>query len=91
MEPLSKLFERFEVVCQTAATFVAFIREGAQGEVLDRLSSKARQTLKLGSALAKFDYRGNSLTYVAPDRLIVRLKDAGTLEDAKALLREIFG
>ena len=91
MDALGKLFERVEVVCQTAATFVAYIRDGLQDEVLAKLNAKAKQTLKLGAALIKFDYKGNSLTYVAPDRLLIRLKDAGTLEDAKAVLQELVG
>ncbi|MEM1567210.1 MAG: hypothetical protein QW448_04490 [Thermofilaceae archaeon] len=88
---LEDLFSRIEVVCQTAATFVAFIREGAQEEILRRLSSKAKVSLKLGEALVKFDYGGHSLTYVAPDRLLIRLRDSGTLEDAKELLLKLLG
>jgi len=86
---LAELIERVEVVCQSAATFLALIRKGCEGEVLRRLESRAKATIKIGAALAKFDYKGHSLTYVAPDRLIVRLKDSGTLEDAKALLAEL--
>lgn len=91
MEALENLFTRVEVVCQTAATFVAFIREGAQERVLAKLSARAKPKLKLGSALTKFDYNGHSLTYVAPDRLLIRLRDAGTLEDARLLLAELLG
>jgi hypothetical protein len=87
---LSGLIERVEVVCQSAATFLALIKKGSEDEVLRRLEAKAKQSIKIGAALVKFDYKGHSLTYVAPDRLIVRLKDSGTLEDAKALLVEIF-
>jgi hypothetical protein len=86
---LPELVEKVEVVCQSAATFLAMIRKGREEEVLKRLEARARATIKIGAALAKFDYKGHSLTYVAPDRLIVRLKDAGTLEDAKALLAEL--
>lgn len=88
---LEDFFSRVEVVCQTAATFVAFIREGAQSEVLKRISSKAKVSLKLGEALVKFDYSGHSLTYVAPDRLLIRLRDSGTLEDVKSLLLDLLG
>jgi len=86
---LPELVEKVEVVCQSAATFLAMIRRGREEEVLKRLEARAKATIKIGAALAKFDYKGHSLTYVAPDRLIVRLKDAGTLEDAKALLAEL--
>jgi hypothetical protein len=86
---LPELVEKVEVVCQSAATFLAMIRKGREEEVLKRLEARAKATIKIGAALAKFDYKGHSLTYVAPDRLIVRLKDAGTLEDAKALLAEL--
>mgnify|MGYP000157703669 CR=1 FL=1 len=87
---LPELIERIEVVCQSAATFLALIKKGREGEVLKRLEARAKQSIKIGAALAKFDYKGHSLTYVAPDRLIVRLKDSGTLDDAKTLLAEIF-
>ena len=89
MSSLPELVEKVEVVCQSAATFLAMIRKGHEEEVLKRLEARAKATIKIGAALAKFDYKGHSLTYVAPDRLIVRLKDAGTLEDAKALLAEL--
>ncbi|MCC6049189.1 MAG: hypothetical protein LM580_00680 [Thermofilum sp.] len=89
MSSLPELVEKVEVVCQSAATFLAMIRKGREEEVLKRLEARAKATIKIGAALAKFDYKGHSLTYVAPDRLIVRLKDAGTLEDAKALLAEL--
>ena len=89
MSSLPELVEKVEVVCQSAATFLAMIRRGREEEVLKRLEARAKATIKIGAALAKFDYKGHSLTYVAPDRLIVRLKDAGTLEDAKALLAEL--
>jgi len=89
MSELERYFTRVDVVCQTAATFVAFIREGAQEEVLAKLNAKARPRLKLGGALIKFDYRGHSLTYVAPDRLLIKLQEGGTLSDAKNLLSEL--
>lgn len=86
---LSELIERVEVVCQSAATFLALIKKGSEEEVLKRLEARAKMSIKIGSAMAKFDYKGHSLTYVAPDRLIVRFKDSGTLEDVKALLAEL--
>lgn len=88
---LPKFIKQVEVVCQSAATFLALIESGAEEEVVKRLEAKAKQTLKIGTALAKYDYHGHSLTYVAPDRLIVRLRGSGTLEDAKALLSELLG
>ncbi|MCS7104170.1 MAG: hypothetical protein NZ954_01210 [Thermofilaceae archaeon] len=88
-ENIDKFFERVDIVCQTAATFLATIRKGYEDEVIKRLSRRARQKLKLGSALMKYDYKGQSLTYVAPDRLIIRLNEAGTLEDAKVILNEL--
>ncbi|MCD6357595.1 MAG: hypothetical protein DRJ96_00970 [Thermoprotei archaeon] len=88
---LNVLFERIDVVCQTSGTYLAIIRPGRSGEVLEKLKSRARVRLKLGSALVKYEYGGASITYVAPNRLIVRLRDSGTLEEVKALLLKLVG
>ncbi|RLF00894.1 MAG: hypothetical protein DRJ57_00220 [Thermoprotei archaeon] len=88
---LNVLFERIDVVCQTSGTYLAIIRPGRSGEVLEKLRSRARVRLKLGSALMKYEYEGASITYVAPNRLIVRLRDSGTLEEVKALLLKLVG
>lgn len=86
-----EFFEKFDVVCQTSGTYLALIKPGKEEEVLATLKRKAKVKLKLGDALVKFDYGGNSLTYVAPNRLIIRLKDAGTLREAESLASEIMG
>lgn len=84
-----EFFEKFDVVCQTSGTYLALIKPGKEEEVLATLRRKAKVKLKLGDALVKFDYRENSLTYVAPNRLIIRLKDVGTLKEAESLMSEI--
>ena len=91
MASLNELFERFEVVCKTSGTYLALIRPGKEKAVLTALNEKAKIKLKLGSALVKYDYSGNSLTYVAPNRVIIKLRDSGSLSDAKALMAEIVG
>lgn len=88
-DALDELFEKYDVVCQSAATFLAVIRSGAENEVLRRVGARVEPRLMLGSALVKYEYKGSSLTYVAPNRLIIRLGRPGVLEDAKALLREL--
>lgn len=84
-----EFFEKFDIVCQTSGTYLALIKPGKGEEVLSTLRRKAKVKLKLGDALMKFDYGGNSLTYVAPNRLIIRLKDVGTLREAESLMSEI--
>lgn len=90
-ELVYEFFEKFDVVCQTSGTYLTLIKSGKEGDVLATLRKKAKVKLKLGDALVKFEYEGNSLTYVAPNRLIIRLKEVGTLKDAENLMSEIFG
>ncbi|RLF06279.1 MAG: hypothetical protein DRK00_02100 [Thermoprotei archaeon] len=86
---LSTLFERMDVVCQSSGTYLAIIRPGKTGEVVEKLKSRARLKLKLGTALMKYEYAGASITYVAPNRLVIRLRDSGSLEEVKALLSRL--
>ncbi|MEM1508620.1 MAG: hypothetical protein QXY49_01000 [Thermofilaceae archaeon] len=90
-EQVYEFFEKFDVVCQTSGTYLALIKPSKEKDVLTTLRKKAKVKLKLGDALVKFEYEGNSLTYVAPSKLIIRLKDVGTLKEAERLVSEILG
>lgn len=89
VKALNTLFERIDVVCQTSGTYLAIIRPEKASEVLGKLKDRAKVRLKLGNALVKYEYGRASITYVAPNRLIVRLKDASSLDEAKELLLKL--
>jgi len=86
---LSSYVERIDVVCQTSGAYLALLRPGKVEEVLAKLDRRAKKTLKLGKALVKYEVEDAALTYVAPNRLVIRLRNTGSVKRVEEILAKL--
>ena len=90
-DKLEEYISNIEVVCQSSSSFLAMVRQGKVEDILKILAEKTKVKLGIGKALIKYEAREASLTFVAPNKLIVRMRDSSTLSDVKKFLEDLLG
>jgi len=88
---LDEYFTSLEVVCQTSSSYLALARQERVEELLNRIERRMAVRLNLGRLLVKYEDKEASITYVSPNKLIIRMKMPSTLDDVKVFLENLVG